>query len=232
MNEQKTSENTFPSMGRRERHHVSSADRAARTGWARRAITINAISITVTTMTTIRMTTCLFVMLTLVACAAQQRPDGGKGMLPVGAVAPDVTGRDATGKESRLSETRGRLALVYFYPKDGTPGCTKEACAFRDTWNRFTERGVTIFGVSRDDAASHTAFLKEHELPFPLVDDAAGKVQEAYGVPSRLGMSARVSFLVDKQGHVARVWPDVDPAVHADDVLNAVEELSRVSAPN
>jgi peroxiredoxin Q/BCP len=162
------------------------------------------------------------------ACGAQQRPDGGKGMLAVGAVAPDVTGHDVTGKESRLSDARGRLALVYFYPKDGTPGCTKEACAFRDTWNRFSERGVTVFGVSRDSAQSHAAFLKEHELPFPLVDDEAGTVQAAYGVPSRLGMAARVSFLVDQRGKIARVWPDVDPAVHADEVLHAADELASV----
>jgi len=164
----------------------------------------------------------------LIACAARQRPDGGKGLLPVGAVAPDVTGRDVTGRDSRLSEHRGQIAVVYFYPKDATPGCTKEACAFRDTWGRFSERRVLVFGVSRDSSQSHQAFLKEHELPFPLVADESGSVQAAYGVPDRLGMSARVSFLIDKHGRVAKVWPDVDPAVHADDVLRAAEELARV----
>ena len=135
----------------------------------------------------------LFILL-LSACGAQQRPDGGKGLLPVGAAAPEMVGRDATGKELRLSESlrTGKPAVVYFYPKDGTPGCTKEACAFRDTWNRFTERGVMIFGVSRDSEASHTEFLKKHELPFPLVADESGALQTAYGVPSRLGMAARV----------------------------------------
>lgn len=169
-------------------------------------------------------------MLLMSACGAQQRPDGGKGMLPVGASAPDMVGRDATGKESRLSQSRGKPAVVYFYPKDGTPGCTKEACAFRDTWNRFTERGVMIFGVSRDSEASHSEFLKKHELPFPLVSDEPGAVQAAYGVPSRLGMAARVSFLVDAQGRIARVWPDVDPGVHADEVLKTVDELQKVGS--
>jgi len=171
----------------------------------------------------------LLFMLLLSACGAQQRPDGGKGVLPVGATAPELSGRDATGKEQRLSQSRGKPAVVYFYPKDGTPGCTKEACAFRDTWNRFTEKGVMIFGVSRDSEASHTEFLKKHELPFPLVADESGALQSAYGVPSRLGMAARVSFLVDAQGRIARVWPDVDPGVHADEVLKAVDELQRVS---
>ena len=171
----------------------------------------------------------LLLMLLLSACGAQQRPDGGKGVLPVGASAPDMVGHDATGKELRLSQSRGKPAVVYFYPKDDTPGCTKEACAFRDTWSRFTERSVMIFGVSRDSEASHTEFLKKHELPFPLVADESGALQTAYGVPSRLGMAARVSFLVDAQGRIARSWPDVDPGVHADEVLKAVDELLRVS---
>lgn len=170
-------------------------------------------------------------------CGAQQRPDGGKGMLKVGDSAPDVEGADISGKHFRLSQVSskeansGKPSVVYFYPKDGTPGCTKEACAFRDTWNRFTERGVVVFGVSRDNAASHADFLKEHELPFPLVADESGTIQAAYGVPSKLGtMAARVTFLVDQQGRIAHVWPDVDPAVHADEVLKAVDELVRINA--
>jgi peroxiredoxin Q/BCP len=128
-----------------------------------------------------------------------------------------------------LSENRGKPSVVYFYPKDDTPGCTKEACAFRDTWARFSERGVVIFGVSRDSAASHATFLEEHALPFPLVADETGAVQAAYGVPSRFGMAARVTFLVDGSGRIAHVWPDVDPGVHATQVLAAIDELTRVS---
>jgi peroxiredoxin Q/BCP len=149
-------------------------------------------------------------------------------MLSVGAAAPDLLGRDAAGQPVRLSERRGKPSIVYFYPKDDTPGCTKEACAFRDAFARFSARGVTIFGVSRDSEASHAEFRKKHELPFPLVADESGAVQAAYGVPSRLGKAARVSFLVDGHGRVARVWPDVDPGVHADEVLAAAEELLRV----
>ena len=170
----------------------------------------------------------------LAACGAQQRPDGGKGVLEVGASAPELEGVDVSGKRFRLSDSRAagtaKPAVVYFYPKDGTPGCTKEACAFRDAWKRFSERGVVVFGVSRDSEASHAKFLKEHELPFPLVADEEGKVQAAYGVPSQLGMAARVTFLVDQTGRIAKVWPDVDPGVHADDVLKAIEELERSSS--
>ena len=149
-------------------------------------------------------------------------------MLPVGASAPDLVGRDAAGKTLHLSEQRGKPSIVYFYPKDETPGCTKEACAFRDAFDRFNARGVTIFGVSRDSEASHAQFRSQHNLPFPLVADESGAVQTAYGVPSRLGKAARVSFLIDAHGRVARVWPDVDPALHANEVLAAAEELQRV----
>jgi peroxiredoxin Q/BCP len=170
----------------------------------------------------------------MAACGAQQRPDGGKGVLEVGASAPELEGVDVSGKHFRLSESRAagtaKPAVVYFYPKDGTPGCTKEACAFRDTWKRFSERGVVVFGVSRDSETSHADFLKEHELPFPLVADESGTIQAAYGVPSQLGMAARVTFLVDQTGRIAKVWPDVDPGVHADDVLKAIGELERSSS--
>jgi thioredoxin-dependent peroxiredoxin len=149
-------------------------------------------------------------------------------MLPVGALAPDLVGRDPSNHEIHLSERRGKPSVVYFYPKDDTPGCTKEACAFRDTFEKFSARGIMIFGVSRDSEASHAEFRKKYELPFPLVADESGTIQAAYGVPSRFGKAARVSFLIDGQGHVAKVWPDVDPALHADEVFAAADELQRI----
>jgi len=155
------------------------------------------------------------------ACGPVKRPDGGKGLLPVGASAPDFEGRDMTGKTVRLSEQRGHSAVVYFYPKDGTPGCTTEACAFRDAWRRYDKRGIVIFGVSRDSNDSHQEFRTHNALPFPLVADEDGSIDRAYGVPSLLGMSKRVTFLVGPDGKVAHVWPDVDPGVHADEVLGA-----------
>jgi peroxiredoxin Q/BCP len=162
----------------------------------------------------------------LVACGAVQRPDGGTGLLPVGSSAPDVVGTNAAGERVRLSGQLGHPAVVYFYPMDETPGCTREACAFRDAFDRYTERHVTIFGVSQDSEQSHGEFRAKQRLPFPLVADEDGSVTRAYGVPSRLGMSSRVTFLVDGSGHVARVWPDVDPGVHASEVLAAAAELA------
>jgi thioredoxin-dependent peroxiredoxin len=144
--------------------------------------------------------------------------------LAVGAAAPDLVGTNADGSKQRLSQVEGEFAVVYFYPKDDTPGCTKEACAFRDAFDKYKAAGVTIFGVSRDSEESHRKFRKNHSLPFPLVADESGDVQRAYGVPSKMGtMAARMSFLVGRDGKITRVWPDVDPGVHAVEVLAAVE---------
>jgi peroxiredoxin Q/BCP len=166
------------------------------------------------------------ILLTSIAALVLSSCASSSGILPVGANAPDFDARDAADQPLKLSSVRGKLAVVYFYPKDETPGCTKQACALRDAFGEYEKAGVTIFGVSRDSEESHKKFRASHQLPFPLVADESGRVQEAYGVPSKLpGMSARVSFLVDRQGKVAKVWPDVDPALHAEQVLNAAREL-------
>jgi peroxiredoxin Q/BCP len=158
----------------------------------------------------------------VVACSSAS----GAALLAPGAKAPELVGEAPSGERVSLSSQRGKLALVFFYPKDDTPGCTREACALRDAFDRYTQSGITIFGVSRDDTASHRAFQKKHELPFPLVADVEGSIQSAYGVPSRFGrLAARVSFLVGRDGKIVRVFPEVDPAVHADEVLAAAKKL-------
>lgn len=163
----------------------------------------------------------------LAGCGETKRPDGNVGLLPVGAAAPDIVGEDAAGNPVKLSEQQGKMAVVFFYPKDGTPGCTKQACAFRDAFDKLQSAGVAVFGVSRDSAASHREFRKEHRLPFALVADESGEVMSAYGVPSKfLIMSDRVTFLIDDQGKVAQVWPEVDPAVDAERVLAAAKALA------
>ena len=163
--------------------------------------------------------------LNVIGCGAAQRPDGGSGMLQAGAHAPDVQGRDVTGQSVRLEEPSRKPAIVYFYPKDDTPGCTKEACAFRDAFDQFKQAGVTVFGVSRDTASSHEAFRKKHSLPFVLVSDESGDVQKAYGVSSFFSMPSRVSFLVGRDGKIAKVWPKVDPVMHASEVLAEAKAL-------
>jgi peroxiredoxin Q/BCP len=150
------------------------------------------------------------------------RPDGGKGLLPVGAMAPELVGTAPDGASTRLSSCRGHAAVVYFYPMDGTPGCTKEACAFRDAFSDYEALHVTVFGVSRDSSKSHANFRAKHGLPFSLVSDPDGTLAHAYGVGSTFGMTSRVTFLVGADGTIARLWPDVDPAVHAKQVLAVI----------
>jgi peroxiredoxin Q/BCP len=136
-------------------------------------------------------------------------------------MAPDVVGKRPDGSVARLSALRGHQAVVYFYPADETPGCTKEACAFRDAFKEYEALGVTIFGVSRDSAESHDEFQTKHALPFPLVADENGALSRAYGVSSTFGLDSRVTFLVGVDGRIAHVWPDVDPGVHAKEVIAA-----------
>jgi peroxiredoxin Q/BCP len=151
--------------------------------------------------------------------APVKRPDGGVGLLPIGSRAPDLEGRDAAGHDVKLSDVRGKMAVVYFYPGDGQPGCTTEACAFRDAWKRYEEANIVIFGVSVDSAESHGKFGQAQKLQFPLVADPTGEVAAGYGVPKTVVGYNRVSFLVNREGRIARIWSEVDPGVHADAVL-------------
>lgn len=163
----------------------------------------------------------------LVGCGETTRPDGNVGLLPVGSVAPEIIGEDAAGNAVKLSDQKGKMSVVFFYPKDGTPGCTKQACAFRDAFDKLQQAGVTVFGVSRDSVESHREFRKEHSLPFAMVADESGEAMSAYGVPSKfLIMTARVTFLIDHEGKVAQIWPEVDPAVDAERVLAAANEIA------
>ena len=156
-----------------------------------------------------------------------QRPDGGQGPLPVGHAVPALDATDHRGEALDLRQLGGQWALIYFYPKDGTPGCTEEACAFRDVWDRYERAGVRVIGVSTDDRASHRSFAQEHELPFPLIADVDGSWARAFGVGRFLGMSSRVSFLIDGRGRIAKAYPDVDAGVHAQRVLADHRRLTR-----
>lgn len=146
-------------------------------------------------------------------------------LLAPGVPVPDLEGADQDGKALRLRSYLGRILLVYFYPKDGTPGCTKEACAFRDAWQQFESAGVQVLGVSRDEASSHTKFAREHRIPFPLIADTDAKWANAFGVPVSDGKFNRVSFLFNRSGTLDHVYPRVDPGVHAEEVLQRVRAL-------
>ncbi len=151
--------------------------------------------------------------------------EASRQLLAAGTPAPDVLAPDQNGDRRTISEHRGRAVVLYFYPRDATPGCTAEACAFRDAWSRLEEAGATVYGVSTDDVDSHRAFAEEHELPFSLLSDPDEQILAAYGVESREGAAARVTFLIDREGRIARVFEDVDPGAHADEVIAAIDAL-------
>ncbi len=149
-------------------------------------------------------------------------------VLAVGATAPAVEGTDGTGNRVALGRPDRNAYVVYFYPKDDTPGCTKEACSFRDDYSVYEKAKIDVFGVSRDDEKSHETFRAHHKLPFVLVSDESGAIQQSYGVPSKMGMPARITFLIDKDKKVVKVWEDVTPANHASDVIGAARTLGLV----
>jgi peroxiredoxin Q/BCP len=133
--------------------------------------------------------------------------------------------RVAHNGETVAVGSAGPPTIVYFYPKDDTPGCTKEACAFRDAWDRYAQAGVRVIGVSTDSNESHREFAEKHDLRFALIADEDRQWAQAFGVPTRAGMAKRVSFLIDRKGTVVKVYPDVDPAVHAEQVLRDASGL-------
>jgi len=164
--------------------------------------------------------TLLFVMVCAMACASAGASKGPDAPLPVGSALPDLTGNDQGGHAIRLKALQGKPLLVFFYPKAGTPGCTKEACAFRDAWLQYESAGVQVLGVSHDSVADQAAFAHEHGLKFPLVSDSDGRWGQAFGVPLRVWkFYSRVSFLFGRDGRIAKTYLDVDPGVHAGQVL-------------
>ena len=149
-------------------------------------------------------------------------------MIKEGDAAPDFEARDAEGDNVRLSDLRGQKVVLYFYPKDDTPGCTKEACSFRDSFAQFRRRGIKVLGVSLDDERSHRKFADKYKLPFTLLADTDHAVAEAYGVYGEkqfmgkkyMGVS-RKTFLIDEQGKIKKVFDKVNVEEHADEVLKA-----------
>jgi peroxiredoxin Q/BCP len=156
--------------------------------------------------------------------AGEKRP---AGPLQPGTPAPDFTLPGTDGSTIKLSSLRGHPVVLYFYPKDETPGCTKEACDFRDHTADLKHAGVTVLGVSTQDLASHRHFAAKDHIPFPLLSDPEGKVAALYGVPVRVVPGAgrffgRTTFVIDKDGRVARTWPNVSVIGHVDEVLKFV----------
>jgi peroxiredoxin Q/BCP len=149
-------------------------------------------------------------------------------MLKEGDAAPDFKARDAEGNEVKLADLRGQKVALYFYPKDDTPGCTKEACSFRDAHSVYEEKGIKVLGVSLDDEASHQQFASKYRLPFTLLADTDHAISEAYGVYGKknymgkeyMGVD-RKTFLIDEEGKIKKVFDKVNVEQHADEVIQA-----------
>jgi peroxiredoxin Q/BCP len=152
--------------------------------------------------------------------------------LSIGDRAPDFTLSDQDGKDVVLSGLRGNPVVVYFYPKDNTPGCTTEACDFRDNMARITGTGATVLGISPDSAKSHQRFREKYDLPFPLLVDGDHAVAASYGAWGEKKMYGKVheglirsTFLIDSEGKIARAWYNVRAKGHVDRVLEALKEF-------
>ena len=156
----------------------------------------------------------------------------------VGAAAPAFTLPNQDGKRVSLADYRGKWVVLYFYPKDGTPGCTTEACEFRDNVFAFRDAGAVILGISVDDVASHKEFANEHRLPFTLLADSDKQVARDYGVLHRMlgvmELARRETYIVDPQGRIAKHYREVDPGSHSKQVLadlKAMQGTTRPAAP-
>jgi peroxiredoxin Q/BCP len=179
-----------------------------------------------------RLTISLLLLVLLLAIA---RALPASEQVAVGTPAPEFELPDQTGQLHSLEDYRDKWVVLYFYPKDQTPGCTTQACQFRDDIFAFSEANAQILGVSFDDVESHQEFAEEYDLPFPLLADVAGKAADAYGVATRkLGMklAKRETFLIDPQGKLVRHYQNVDPDTHSREVLSDLELLTNDKQAN
>ena len=146
--------------------------------------------------------------------------------LEPGSAAPDFEAETYGGEKVRLSDFYGQgTVALYFYPRDNTPGCTKEACSLRDGREELSALGVRVVGVSTDGVKSHENFRDKHSLNFPLVSDREKEIIELYGVKSKFGSARRVTFLIDGQGIIRHVWNKVKTSAHAEEIAGKVKEL-------
>jgi peroxiredoxin Q/BCP len=151
-----------------------------------------------------------------------------KAMVQEGIKAPSFTLPDSTGKKYRLEDFKGKTIILYFYPKDDTPGCTKEACDFRDHHSQFKKKGVEVLGVSADNEASHQKFASKYSLPFTLLADKEAKISKEYGVYKEKSMYGktymgieRTTFVIDPEGKIKKIYPKVKVDGHIEEILKS-----------
>lgn len=156
---------------------------------------------------------------------------GDRTMLEAGMKAPEFTLMDKEGNPTRLSDFAGKKIVLYFYPKDHTPGCTRQACAFAASYDRFREQGVVVIGISKDSVASHLKFAQKYDLPFLLLSDPELQAIQAYGVWQEKELYGKVTmgvvrttYIIDEQGTIEKVMPKVKPDTNAQDILEYLAE--------
>jgi len=142
-------------------------------------------------------------------------------VLAAGTIAPNFSTVDDQGQAVSLSDFQGKTVVLYFYPKDDTPGCTKQAQSFRDNYDQYTGKDMVVLGVSMDDQASHEKFKEKYGLPFQLLVDKGGSITKAYDVDGG-GYSKRVTYIIDSEGKISHVDENVKTATHAQDILSTV----------
>ncbi len=144
--------------------------------------------------------------------------------LPTGTAAPAFTGKDTNGNIIKLSDFAGQILVIYFYPKDDTPGCTKEACSFRDNYSAYLKHNIAVLGVSRDDEISHQQFSEKYSLPFPLIADTDGTITKAFNAQKSAEKAKRVTYVIDQIGRIAKVYEgdSLIPETHALDILKTL----------
>ena len=174
-----------------------------------------------------KMLTIGLIAIAIIAVAVALRPRIARAaMLKEGQIAPPFTTQMVTGEQvapMSLADFHGKKVILYFYPKDETSGCTKEACAFRDGYARYTNAGLVVLGCSVDSADAHKDFIRKNSLPFPLLLDPDKKIASAYGAANGipiLGLDRRITYVIDENGKIIKVYPNVDPSTHAIEILN------------
>ena len=180
----------------------------------------------------------LLLAIVVVVAAIALRPRIARAdLVKEGQYAPPFTTQMITGVQVTpvsLADFHGRKVILYFYPKDDTPGCTKEACAFRDGYARFQNAGLVVLGCSIDSADAHKQFIQKYNLPFSLLLDPNRKIATAYGAANGipiLGLDRRVTYVIDENGKVLKVYPNVDPSTHAIEILNDLGAADATPAP-
>lgn len=151
---------------------------------------------------------------------------GASGSAIVGKLAPDFTMMDQDGKSHTLSDYKGQKVVVYFYPKDDTPGCTTEACSIRDDYTEYEKNGIKVFGVSYDDMASHKKFAEKYDLPFTLLTDADKAASKAYGA-SGIFVPSRKTFLIDEEGVLRKIYDKVTVDGHGPEIIAAFNGMGK-----